>query len=66
MIEDGKIKFINYMVLSAIIRLIGKARSTEIVFGGYDLGGFADVTFAVVALDFIGWIHDILYGWMGT
>ena len=59
-IKKGEIQLIDDMVFRVKFVLVGEAGGAEVIRGGQDLGGLADVSFADIALDFVGGVHDIL------
>lgn len=65
-VEKGEVQLIDDMVFRVEFVLVGEAGGAEVIRGGEDLGGLADVTFADVALDFVGGVHDILCFFIDT
>jgi hypothetical protein len=64
--EQREVKFIDDMVWSVVFRLVSEAGRTVVADWVQQFGSFADVTLAVVTLDFVGRIHDVLNGDMRT
>ncbi len=60
-VEEREIEFIDNIVFGGKLTLIGKAGRTVIFILGEHFGRLADVPLAVVALNLVGRVHDVLY-----
>jgi len=66
MIKQWKIQFIHNMILLRITLLIRKARTAIIQILMQYFRGLCNISLALVALYFVGGIHNILHVRVGT
>lgn len=62
MVEKWEVKFVEDVVVLGVLLLVGEAGGTVVSLRSEQLGGLADITLALVTLDFIGGIHYVLDG----
>ena len=60
LVYEGVVQFIDYVILFRKLFLSRKASKTIIALFSQYLCAFGDVSFTLIALDFIGWVDDVL------
>lgn len=59
-VVEGEVQFIDDAILGRVVFEVGEAGAAVVALLHHDLGGLGDVSLAVVALDLVGGVQDVL------